>query len=87
MDAISGYGQFRQLSKDEISVMLRDMKGQMQQVAKLEDMQAGQAPLKTGIERREASDEERRLIAEVNAAKKKGGFTVTDPASQLRTAM
>lgn len=87
MDAISGYGQFKQLSKDEISVQLRDLKGQLQQVAKLEDMQAGQAPKKTGVERRSPSDEERRLIKQVEEAKKKGGYKVTDPATQLRTAL
>lgn len=87
MDAISGYGKFKQLTKDQISVELRDLKGQMQQVGKLEDMQAGQAPKKTGVERRSPSDEERRLIKQVEEAKKKGGYTVTDPATQLRSAL
>jgi hypothetical protein len=87
MDAISGYGDYSPLSKDELKVALRDLKGQMQQVAKLEDMQAGQAPLKTGPERRTPSDEERRLIQQVNEAKKLGGFSVTDPETQLRTSL
>lgn len=87
MDAISGYGRFKQLTKDQISVELRDLKGQMQQIGKLEDMQAGEAPKKTGVERRVPSDEERRLIKQVEEAKKKGGYTVTDPATQLRSAL
>jgi hypothetical protein len=87
MDAISGYGKFSPLTKDQISVELRDLKGQMQQVGKLEDMQSGQAPAKTGVERRAPSDEERRLIQQVNEMKKKGGFTVTDPAKQLKGAL
>lgn len=87
MDAISGYGDFKQLTKDEISVQLRDLKGQMQQVAKLEDMQAGEAPKKTGLERRTPSDTERNLIKQVNELKKRGGFTVTDPAKQLKSAL
>lgn len=87
MDAISGYGQYSQLSKDELSVLLRDLKGQMQQIAKLEDMQAGQAPLKTGQERRAPSDTERQLIQQVNELKKQGGFDVTDPATQLKSAL
>lgn len=87
MDAISGYGKFSQLTKDQISVELRDLKGQMQQVGKLEDMQAGEAPKKTGVERRKPSDEERRLIKQVEEAKKKGGYKVTDPATQLRSAL
>lgn len=87
MDAISGYGQFKQLPADEVSKQLRDLKGQMQQLAKIEDMQAGTAPQKTGIERRSPSDTERRLIAEVNELKKKGGFVVQDPAKALQTAL
>jgi len=87
MDAISGYGDFKQLNKDEISVQLRDLKGQMQQIGKIEDMQAKMAPKKTGIERRSPSDEERRLIKLVNEQKKKGGFVVTDPTTQLASAL
>lgn len=87
MDAVSGYGKYKQLTKDEISVQLRDLKGQMQQVAKLEDMQAGQAPAKTGLERRAPSDKERQLIKEVNELKKKAGFVITDPARQLKSAL
>lgn len=87
MDAISGYGQYKLLSKEEVSAELRDLKGQMQQVGKLEDMAAGIAPRSTGIERRTPSDEERRLIAQVNEAKKKGGYKVTDPEKQLKTSL
>jgi hypothetical protein len=87
MDAISGYGDFKQLSKDQISTQLRDLKGQMQQVAKLEDITTQKPPLKTGVERRAPSDEERRLIKEVNEAKRRFGIVVTDPATQLRSAI
>jgi hypothetical protein len=85
MDAISGYGRFRQLSKDEISIQLRDLKGQMQQVGKLRDMAAGEAPKKTGFERREPTDAERQLIQLVGKAKEEGGYDVTDPATQLKS--
>jgi hypothetical protein len=87
MDAISGYGDFKQLTKDQISVELRDLKGQMQQVAKLEDMQAGQPPLKTGIERRAVSAEESRLIKQVNDAKRKFQIPISDPSTQLRSSL
>lgn len=87
MDAISGYGDFKQLSKDAISAQVRDLKGQIQQVAKLEDIQAKKPPLKTGVERRTPSDEERRLIQQVNEAKRRFGVVVTDPATQLRGAL
>lgn len=87
MDAISGYGDFKELSKNDIDVQLRDLKGQYQQVAKLQDMQAGKAPEKTGVERRTPSDAERALIKQVEEAKRRGGYTVTDPAKQLKTAL
>lgn len=87
MDAISGYGQFRQLSKDQISVKLRGMKGEMQQLAKLEDMAKGQPPLKTGMERRAQTDAERALIKEVNDAKFKFQVPVQDPNTQLKSAL
>jgi len=87
MDAISGYGQFKRLSKDEISVKLRDLKGQMQQMAKLDDMLKKQPPLKTGIERREISNEESKLIKKVNAAKNEFQIPSTDSATQLQSAL
>lgn len=87
MDAMSGYGRFKPLTKDSVSVILRDLSGQAQQIAKLEDMAKGIAPSKTGIERRTATDAERLLLKQVAEAKKRGGYTVTDPESQLRSAM
>lgn len=86
-DAISGYGKFKTLTHDEITDQLRDLKGQLQQVAKLDDMEAGRAPKKTGVERRTPSDEERNLQKKVEAKKKDGGYVVTDPERQLRTAL
>jgi hypothetical protein len=86
-DAISGYGKYRRLSKEEVDATLRDIKGQLQQLAKLEDMEKGKAPLKTGGERRTPSNEERQLIQQVNEAKKKGGYIVIDPEKQLKTVL
>lgn len=85
--ALPYYGQLTQLSKDATSVILRDLKGQLLQIAKLNDMAAGIAPKQTGQERRKQGDEERRLIKQVNEAKRKGGYHVTDPSKQLRTAL
>lgn len=87
MDLISGYGDFKPLDKEPAKQTLRELKGEMQQIAKIADMQAGQAPKKTGVERREPSANERRLIKEVNELKRKGGFQVTDPETQLRTSL
>lgn len=87
MDAISGYGDFKQLSKDEISVKLRGLKGEMQQVAKLEDMADGIPPSKTGVERRSPTDAERKLIKAVNEAKIKFQVPITDPVRQIKSAL
>jgi hypothetical protein len=86
-DALSGYGRFSELTKDEISMVIRDINGQLQQLSKLEDMEAGHAPQKTGVERRKPSDEERMLIAQVNEAKRRGGFVTTSPEAQLKSAL
>lgn len=85
MDAISGYGDFKPLNADVVKAEVRDLKGQLQQVAKMEDLLAGDPLKKTGVERRPPSDEERRLIKQVNELAKEKGVKVTDPAVQLRT--
>ena len=87
MDAISGYGDFTPLSKDSISIALRGMKGEMQQIAKLEDMASGKPPLKTGTERRTPTEAERQLIKKVNEAKFAFQVPMTDPATQLKSAL
>jgi hypothetical protein len=87
MDAISGYGRFKPLDMDTAKATLRDLKGQMQQLAKLEDITAKKPLQKTGVERRSQSDEERRLIQQVNEAKRRFGVVVTDPARQLKSAL
>ena len=87
MDALSGYGQFTPLDKNTIDDTIRDINGQLQQIAKLQDMAKGQAPKKTGQERRTPTDEERRLIQEVNEAKRKGGYSTESKESQLKTAL
>jgi hypothetical protein len=87
MDAISGYGDFKQLSKDEISVKLRDLKGQMQNLGKLRDLQAKLPPQKTGVERRVPSAEERQLIKQVNDLRRRTGIQTTDPATQLKSTL
>lgn len=87
MDAISGYGKFTPLSKDPVKVQLRDLSGQMQQVAKLEDIRAKVPLQKTGKEQRQKSREEARLEREVEEAKKRFGVVVTDPETQLKSTM
>ncbi len=86
-DAISGYGDFRRLDPEAAKAKLRDYSGQLQNVSKLEDLLARRALKKTGPERKVASDEERRLIKLVNEYKKRYGVVVTDPATQLKSAL
>lgn len=86
-DAISGYGDFKPQSQDAVKRELADLKGQMQQLGKLEDMDAGRVPQKTGVQRRIPSAEERALIKQVNEQSRKGGFNVTDPETQLKSAL
>lgn len=87
MDLISGYGDSKALDMEAAKATLRDLKGQAQQLAKLEDIQARVPLERTGVERRIPSDVERRLIREVNEAKKKFGVVVNDPARQLKSAL
>jgi hypothetical protein len=86
-DAFSGYGDYKQLSKDSITVALRGMKGELQQIAKLEAMAAGEPPLKSGLERRTPTETERKLIKLVNDAKYKFQVPVDDPNTQLKSAL
>ena len=87
MDAISGYGKYSQLTKGEIDIKLRDLRGQLQQIGKLEDLQNKKPPLKTGVERRTPSDEERRLIKLVDEAKRRYGIAVTNSETQLKSSL
>jgi hypothetical protein len=87
MDAISGYGDWKQLSKDAISVRLRGLKGEMLEVAKLEDMASGKPPLKTGVQRGEVTEARRKLIQKVNQAKREFQIPISDPETQLASAL
>lgn len=85
-DLISGYGDFRPLSKDAVNVKVRELKGELQLEAKLEDVKNRIPLAKSGPERAKLSDEARRLQQQLNEAKKKYGVVVTDPEKQLKSA-
>jgi hypothetical protein len=85
--AFSGYGDFKPLSKDEVSAGLADLKTQTQQVLKIDALNARKPLEKTGPERRPMSDAARRLLKQVNELKRKFGVVTTDPATQLRSAL
>lgn len=86
MDMISGYGDFAPLDMETAKVQLRDIKGQLQQIAKLEDLQKTPPSVKkTGIERRKPSHAERHLIAKVNELMRENGVgTMESLKTRLR---
>lgn len=77
MDAILGYGKFKPLNKDEILGKSRDLRAQLQQVEKLKDTRKDKTP----------SDEERRLIKQVEEMKKELGIETIDPEKQLKSSL
>jgi hypothetical protein len=90
MDAMAGYGIFKELSKDEISVKVRDLSGQIRQLAKLDDLKQKKAPKKSGIEYPEPSDEERQLERQVREGMKaaeKEGWLKTNSERNLKSAL
>jgi N12 class adenine-specific DNA methylase len=87
MDALSGYGQYSPPSDNEYDKIIADINAQLLQLSKLQDMEAGIAPAKTGFGRQEPSNELRDLIREVNQEKRNGKYRVTDENTQLKTAI
>jgi hypothetical protein len=87
-DAVSGYGDYRLLKKDDVSVRIRDLKGQLQQVGKIRDMlEKGVAGKKSGVEQRERSKEERDLIREANRIQREEGIETVDEETQIKSVL
>lgn len=87
MDLLSGYGDYAKLDPEAAKVILRDRKGEMQQLAKIEDLTNRKPLEKSGVERRKEGDAERRLKATVNELKRRYGVVVTDASRQLKGAV
>lgn len=85
--ALGRYGIFKPLDLEAEKVVVRDLKGQALQISKLAEMKEGRAAKASGDERATPSDTERHLQQQVNKAKKKGGFTDTDPAAHLKSTL
>lgn len=83
-DAISGIGKFRPLSKDEVSVAVRDIQGQLQQLGKLRYLAKGEMPPRTGTEKRNPSVEELDLQKQYKDQLRESGIEATSP-DQLRS--
>jgi len=86
-DTLSGYGKYREASKEEVDVKLRQLKQEMHKVAQIEALEKKAAPLKTGFDRGEPSDEYRRLTKKANELRKELGITTVDPERQLKTVL
>ena len=83
--AISGYGIYRLYTKDEDKRILRDIKDQLLALSKIYDSLKGVAPIKTGRERPELSEDAKRLG---RIARRMGDHaTTTDPERQLTSAV
>lgn len=87
MRAMTKYGEFRELPKDDVSVKVRGIKGEIQQLLHLMNIEAGLAPEKSGVEGRTPTDEERRIKSRVHEAMKRRGYEPTDPETQLKSAL
>jgi hypothetical protein len=87
MELISDYGIFQAPPKDPVKRVMYDLRRQMQETLKLEDMAEGEPPKATGQGRPDPSDPLREKSRKVYETKKEGGFEVTDPERQLKTAL
>lgn len=87
MEAFSNYGKYRPPPDDPVKRVLYDLRRQAQEVAKLQDIKEGRAPLMTGSGRPEPSDTERHLTKRVREAMKRAGLAITDPVRQIKSAL
>jgi hypothetical protein len=84
-DAVSRYGQWRQLSREASAVSLRQQSQLLQKISALEDVAANVPPAKTGMEHEAPTDAVRRKAAELHQAMKDAGIVTTDAETQLKT--
>ena len=69
-DIYSRYGQYRELSKDEVDTKYREYRSEVLLLGQKRDLENKKAPAKTGSERQPYSDEARKLQKDVNRLKK-----------------
>lgn len=86
-DIYSRYGKISQLSQEEIDIRMRDLTAQAQKISAIEDVLNKMAPLKTGMQRDEQSQEVRELTRELHRLMKESGITTVDPARQMKTSL
>ncbi len=89
-DAISGYGHSYKMSQEEIQVEMREARRQMRLISALEDAEAGQPPLHSGLQRDPVSDTVRDLQHQVKEAMKASGIdsqSTRTPEEQWKTSL
>jgi hypothetical protein len=87
MQAMSDYGKFRKLSRAPVKVKVRGIRGEIRELLKLQSMEEGEAPLKTGQEQAQLTDEGRRIQKRVHERMKEGGFKAPDRERAMKSAL
>ena len=70
-DAISGYGKYTALTKNEVKLKLQDIREQGRLISAIEDIESGKKPLKSGFERKKQSEEAKELQKKLALLRKK----------------
>ena len=89
----SGYGDYRMPSQDEVSINLRDQKRQAQLGLAIKDVikniegDKEKSAQRSGRGRDNPTDRQRQLTQKLNELKKDARYTVTDPETQLKSAL
>ena len=89
-DAISNYGKSYKLSQDELQVELRELRRQMRLMSALDDVESGDLPEHSGLQRDPVSDEVRDLQRQIKDAMRESGLDATtnrSPEEKWKTAL
>lgn len=86
-DAITRYGETRNLSKNEIDVKIREIKRVGKLISALEDVQNKIRPLRSGLQRDKLTDEERRMQKQLRNEMKDLPVDDVETERQWRTAL
>jgi hypothetical protein len=86
-DLISGYGKTAEMSQDEASKTLRDLKRQARLISAIEDAESRQRPARSGLQREPESPRVKKLREQLADELKKQGISVErdpNPAAKKR---
>lgn len=78
-DALSGYGKTAEMSKDQISSQLRELRQQARIISSIEDAQSGQRPARSGLQRPPQSAKIAELRRQLAASMKRSGLKAERP--------